>query len=187
MATKPALQRWTYDEYARLPDDGNRYEVIAGDLHVSPSPRPRHQRALMALLAPMEVFTQEHGLGTIYPGPIDLLFVQTDYLIPDAVFIRTEREGIVSVRGVEGAPDLVVEIVSPSTAMRDRGVKRDRYAHFGVSLYWVVDVERRHVEVYRLSQNPHGPPEIATDALVWHAVPGGPSLTLSVPHIVGAP
>ena len=69
MATKPALQRWTYDEYARLPNDGNRYEIIAGELYVSPSPRPHHQAVLVPLVEVMAPFVRQHGLGTLYPGP----------------------------------------------------------------------------------------------------------------------
>lgn len=187
MATKPALQHWTYAEYASLPDDGKRYEVIAGELVVSSSPRPQHQRASMRLGAALEVFTQEHGIGDVYAAPIDVLLSQDDYLVPDLVFVRTERADIVTGRGIEGAPDLVVEIVSPSSALRDRGLKRERYARFGVPLYWVVDVELGGVEVHRLAENPDGPAEIIGDTLVWQPIPSGQSLTLSVPHIVGAP
>ena len=184
MATKPAPRRWTYAEYARLPDDGKRYEVIAGELSVSPSPGPMHQKALMRLSTALDQFTQEHGLGEMYHGPINVLLSSTDYLVPDLVFVRAERTGIITRRGIEAAPDLVIEAISPSTAMRDRGPKRERYAHFGVPLYWVVDVELRHIEVYRLSQDSDVPAEIVRDALVWQPVPGGPSLTISVPSIV---
>lgn len=185
MATKPALQHWTYDEYARLPDDGNRYEIIAGELYVSPSPRPNHQAVLVPLILSVGPFIQEHGLGTLYPGPVDLLFAATDYLVPDLAFVRTERAGIVSSRGIEGAPDLVVEILSPSTARRDRGLKRERYANFGVPLYWVMDLDRGHIEVFRLARDPHGPAEIVTDTLEWRPVPGGPSVVIPVPFVVG--
>lgn len=184
MATKPAPRRWTYAEYARLPDDGKRYEVIAGELSVSPSPGPMHQKALMRLSTALDQFTQEHGLGEMYHGPINVLLSSTDYLVPDLVFVRAERTGIITRRGIEAAPDLVIEAISPSTAMRDRGPKRERYAHFGVPLYWVVDVELRHIEVYRLSQDSDVPAEIVRDALVWQPVPGGPSLSIAVPSIV---
>jgi Uma2 family endonuclease len=185
MATEPAFQHWTYAEYARLPDDGNRYEVIAGELVVSPSPRPKHQRAVVRLTFALEGFTQAHGLGEIYAAPTDLLLSDGDYLVPDLLFVPRERAGIVSERAIESAPDLVIEIISPSTALRDRGIKRERYALFGVPEYWVVDVELRQIEVYRLAENPYKPAEIATGTLVWQPVENGPSLTLSVPHIVG--
>jgi Uma2 family endonuclease len=185
MATKPALEHWTYAEYARLPDDGNRYEIIAGELHVTPSPRPQHQHVLVPMIEAMGPFVREHELGTIYPGPVDVLFATTDYLVPDLVFVRAERSDIVTDRGIESAPDLIVEVISPSSVLRDRGLKRERYARFGVPLYWIVDLKLRHIEVYRLSQDPDGPAEIVRDELVWQPVPDGPSLTISVPFIVG--
>jgi Uma2 family endonuclease len=186
MATKPALRHWTYDEYARLPDDGSRYEIIDGELYMSPSPRWNHQRAVVRIAHLFETYTEEHGIGEICAGPIDLLLTDTDYLIPELVFVLHEHEGIITERGIEGAPDLVIEIISPSSGMRDRGLKRERYARFGVPLYWIVDLERQSVEVHRLADDPNGEPEIVTADLVWQPVPGGPSLTLSVPHIVGA-
>ncbi len=184
MATKPAPKRWTYAEYASLPDDGKRYEVIAGELFVSSSPRPQHQRASMRLSHALEGFTQQHGLGDMYAAPTDVLLSDDDYLVPDLVFVRAERRDLVSNRALEGAPDLVIELISPSSALRDRGLKRERYARFGVPLYWVVDLEHHWVEVYRLTEDPSGAPEIVTGDLVWQPVPGGPSLTLSVPYIV---
>jgi Uma2 family endonuclease len=185
MATKPALQRWTYAEYARLPDDGNRYELIAGELVVSPSPHHRHQLAGMRISGIFENFTRDRGIGQLY-GPLDVLLSESDYLIPDLVFLKHDRRAILSDRGVEGPPDLVIEIVSPSSSLRDRGVKRERYALFGVPLYWIVDVTLGQIEVYRLADDPGGPAQIVTDTGVWHPVPGGPALTLSVPFIIGA-
>src|SRR5688500_11271223 len=124
MATLPTPGRWTYEEFARLPDDGNRYEVIAGELYVSPSPRPSHQLILTPLIMRLHPFVEQFGLGRVYIGPIDVLFAEGDYLEPDLVFVRRDRLGIVSDRGLEGPPDLVVEILSPSTAKRDRTIKR---------------------------------------------------------------
>jgi Uma2 family endonuclease len=187
MATKPAFQHWTYAEFERLPDDGNRYEIIAGELVVSPSPRTKHQRAAVRLTAALEVFTQAHGFGEVYAAPTDVLLSDGDFLVPDLVFVRRDRAEIVSERAIESAPDLFIEVISPSTALRDRGIKRERYALFGVPLYWVVDVDLRQIEVYRLAESPYEPVEIATDTLVWQPVEDGPSLTLSVPDVVGAP
>jgi len=186
MATKPAIQHWSYAEYARLPDDGNRYEVIAGEVYVTPSPHHGHQLAIVRIAGEFQAYTRAHGIGQIYTGPIDVLLSDSDYLVPDLVFVREERRGILSDRGIEGVPDLVIEVISPSTAARDRGLKRERYARFGVPVYWVVDVARQHVEVYRLSDDPDGGPEIVRDELVWRPVAGGPALTLSVPFVVGA-
>ena len=128
---------WTYAEFARLPSGGSkRHEVIAGELAVTPAPRPEHQRVLVRLLVILHEYLQEHGLGEVLPGPIDVLFAEGDYYEPDAVVLLEGRDEAISDRGLEGPPDLVVEVVSPSTADRDRGVKLDRYRLFGVPEYW---------------------------------------------------
>src|SRR5687768_14481420 len=175
MATHPRRGRWTYEDFARLPEDGNRYEVIAGELYVAPAPRPRHQEVVGRLDRKLGTFVDEHALGIVYPGPIDVLFAEGDYLEPDLVFVRRDRMEIVSERGIEAAPDVVIEILSASTAARDRGIKRERYARFGVPDYWVVDVDACRIERHRLG--PASGPEVLTETLIWQPIGGGPVLT----------
>ncbi|MFW6078787.1 MAG: Uma2 family endonuclease [Gemmatimonadota bacterium] len=198
-------RRWSYAEFARLPsDDGNRYEVIAGELHVTPSPRPLHQTIVARLDRLLGGFVERHGLGWVAPGPIDVLFAEGDYLAPDLVFVRRERMGIVSERGLERAPDLVVEVLSGSTAGRDRGIKRERYARYGVPEYWVVDPKARRIEVCRQGEGPDRSkadsdhtaagdgrtagylegPDIVEDVLTWRPGPDGPELEIPVPHLM---
>jgi Uma2 family endonuclease len=131
-------------------------------------------------------FAEDHRLGEVLPGPLDILFGEGDYLQPDLVFVRAERANLVSPRGIEGTPDLVIEILSPSTAHRDRGVKLERYRHFGVNEYWIVDVDAKAVERWRLAEGA-STPEIAGEAghVRWAPVPGGPSLEVSVAGIIG--
>jgi Uma2 family endonuclease len=179
MATQPAVREWTYAEFARLPDDGNRYEVIAGELEVTPSPRPKHQNVVGALAEFVRPFVRRHNLGQIFPGPIDVLFAEGDYLVPDFVFVRREQLGTVTDRGVESAPDLVVEVLSRPTKARDRTVKRERYAHYGVPEYWLVDLDRRQVEVYRLGEDPNRA-TVVTDRLFWQPAANGPVLELNL-------
>ena len=179
MTTQPAVREWTYEEFARLPDDGNRYEVIAGELEVTPSPRPKHQNVVGALAEFLRPFVRRHDLGQIFPGPIDVLFAEGDYLVPDFVFVRREQLGTVTDRGVESAPDLVVEVLSPRTTARDRTVKRERYAHYGVPEYWIIDLDRRRVEVYRLREHPDRA-TVVTDRLFWQPVANGPVLELNL-------
>jgi len=105
------------------------------------------------------------------------------YLAPDLVFVRRERRGIVSERGIEAAPDLVVEVLSPSTAKRDRALKRDRYFHFGVPEYWILDAEAGEVVVHRIGGNLERP-EVHRDVLRWRPWPGAPELHLGVPEIL---
>lgn len=101
------------------------------------------------------------------------------------MFVRKERRGIVSDRGIEGPPDLVVEILSPSTAERDRGLKRERCAHFGVPEYWIVDPDERVIERWRFGDAAQAP-EVAREILVWRPVAGDPVLEIPV-HEVTAP
>lgn len=187
MPTQPAVRGWTYEEFARLPDDGNRYEVIAGELYVTPSPTSIHQRVVARLTAMIEVFSQEHGLGTLFSAPYDVILGDGDYLEPDLMFVRRERDAIVKDHATVGAPDLVVEVLSPSTAGRDRGLKRERYAAYGVPEYWIVDTKVKQVDVYRLSGGDLRRVEAATDFLHWRPAPGGPELVIDVPHLMRPP
>lgn len=176
------MGRWGYAEFARIPGDRNRNEVIAGEIFASPRPSPQHQRALMRILTRICGFVEEHALGEVFIGPIDVLFGDEDFIEPDAVFVRRERSGIISDRGIEAAPDLIIEVVSPATSHQDRVIKRDRYAYFGVPEYWLIDYEADEVLVYRLLQDPLRP-TVFRDAFKWQPNPGGPALILSVPDL----
>jgi len=127
MEANRSRTRWTYAEFARLPSEGNtRYEVIDGELAVTPAPTGAHQVVVSNLMWILGKFVREHALGIVLPSPVDVLFGEGDYLEPDVVFVRTERRHLIGDRGIEGAPDLVIEILSPSTAQRDRGIKLER-------------------------------------------------------------
>jgi Uma2 family endonuclease len=178
MSSHAAVHRWTYDEFARLPDDGNRYEVIGGELYVSPAPQPLHQEIAARLFELLRPFARTNGLGRVLHGPIDVLFGEGDYLEPDLVFIRRGRRGVYTKRGLESAPDLIVEVISPTTGLRDRGVKRERYAHFGVPEYWIVDPSAERIEVYRPESET--PAVLARDVLEWQPVPRGPKLAIDL-------
>jgi Uma2 family endonuclease len=178
--------RWTYEEYVRLPSEGStRYEVIDDELVVTPSPGGPHQRAVSNLVRVLGTFAHEHGLGEVLPSPLDVLFGEGDYLQPDVVFVRADRADLVGPRGIEGQPDLVIEILSPSTAHRDRGIKLERYRHFGVPDYWIVDIDQRAVEVWRLAEGASEPEVLeAGENLEWTPVPGGPTLEVAVADIL---
>lgn len=179
MATQTApAQGWTYEEFARLPDDGSRYEVIAGELYVTPAPGKVHQVVSARFSWQLRGFaTEQHRLGEVLYAPIDVLFAEGDYLQPDIVFLRADHEHYWTKRGIEGPPDLVVEVLSPSTARQDRILKRERYARFGVPEYWIVDPRLRRVEVYRLQEGTDQP-AIVSGRLEWRPVAGGPVLEL---------
>lgn len=138
----------TYIEYLTLSDDA-RYELIEGELHLTPTPPNRHQKSLIRLVARMLPFIEERDLGTVLMGPVDLVLAEDTVLQPDLLFIAREREGIIGEKsGIFGAPDLVVEILSPSTAKRDLVTKKRLYDAHGVREYWIIDPEQNFIEVY---------------------------------------
>ena len=152
MTVQQPKPKYTYEDYCELPDDGNRYEVIDGVLYMAPAPHPRHQRILFnlaALFAPFAI--GENALGEAFFAPIDVIFASEDVFQPDLIFISRERLHIITDRGLEAAPDLVVEVLSPSTRFRDLNLKRQRYVHFGVPEYWTIDPETRTILALTLS------------------------------------
>jgi len=169
MEARSERQRWTYAEFARLPTSGStRYEVIDGELVVTPAPGLRHQRVVTHLVSLLHRFAQEGRLGEVFVGPFDVLSAEGDYMEPDIVFVAREGAHLLSDRGVEGPPVLVIEVTSPSTAGRDRGIKLERYRLFGVEEYWVVDPEERTVEVWRLGSQAAEPFGLrASHTLEW--------------------
>ena len=174
METKPTGVRWTYAEFARLPESGGtRYEVIDDELVVTPSPSTRHQLVVAELLYHLFGFAKEHALGTVLPAPFDVLFGEGDYFEPDLVFVAADRRASLTDRGLEGSPALVVEVLSPSTRSRALGVKLERYRRLGVPEYWIVDPDARTVEVWNFADGAVAPASLAEgDVLRWRPVGG---------------
>ena len=151
---QPAYFRpWTYERYCAIPDDGYRYEVIWGELYVVPSPNEPHQYLLTELVSIFHPFAKQYDLGKVYIAPFDVLLFVGAVVQPDMLFVRKERLNIVTGANVRGAPDLVVELLSPSTAARDRGKKADAYAAAGVPHYWIFSPTAHTLEVYELGEN----------------------------------
>ena len=144
----PGPIKLTYEDYVDLPDDGRRYEILDGELEVSPAPAPKHQAVSRNLLWILHGHVQERRLGSVYCAPIDVILADTSIVQPDLVFIAATRESIVSGRGIEGPPDLAVEILSPWSVRRDRVAKAALYARYGIRHYWVADPDARVLEVY---------------------------------------
>jgi Uma2 family endonuclease len=147
----PALPRrkLTYEDFEKIPDDGKRHEILDGVHFVSPTPYVRHQFVLGELALQVHGFVRHHRhLGKVFLGPLDIVLSRHDIAAPDLLFIADSRSGIVAEKNVQGAPDLVVEIVSRDTRWRDFGLKRDRYELLGVGEYWVVDPDRDTMTVF---------------------------------------
>ncbi len=134
----------TYEDYIKLPDD-ERYELIDGELIMAPSPTMPHQASQSKLGISLGVFVREHNLGMVFFSPCDVVLSESDVIQPDLMFISNERENIITHANIQGAPDLVVEILSPPTARRDWGVKRELYARHGVKEFWVIDASNKIV------------------------------------------
>ena len=152
MVTSRPEIKFTYADYRNAPED-KRYELLDGELVVSPAPKEIHQRVLGNLYVALRSFVRERGGGRVYLAPFDVVLTDTDVVQPDLLFVSNERAGIVTEDNAQGAPDLVIEILSPSTADRDLTFKRSLYARHGVVEYWVVDPEARTIEVLALGED----------------------------------
>lgn len=141
----------TYEDYCQLPNDGRRYEILEGELAVTPAPTPSHQEVLGNLFRLLDDHVRLRRLGKVYVAPIDVILARTSVVQPDLVFVRAERLAVVSGRGIEGAPDLAVEVLSPATEAQDRGAKLQLYARSGIAHYWLVDPDGRRLEAYELA------------------------------------
>ena len=146
--TTQGAVRQTYKDYCATPDD-ERYELLNGNLMMVPAPNRKHQEVLISLARKLGNFTEEHGLGKVYVAPFDVFLSDTDVVQPDVLFISRAREHTLTDQNVRGAPDLVIEILSPSTADRDLGYKHDLYSRHGVLEYWIVDPMAETIAVHR--------------------------------------
>jgi len=142
--------RLNYEDYCLLPNNGKRYEIIEGELFVTPSPLWRHQTVLANLLYYLTEFVKKHDLGEVRPAPLDVVLSPHDVVEPDILYISKARASVVTEKNIQGAPDLVVEILSESTAQIDRTTKLKLYARYGVGEYWVIDPLACSAEIYRL-------------------------------------
>jgi Uma2 family endonuclease len=150
MALHDRPTRLTYDDFVLFPEDGLRHEILDGEHYVSASPYLRHQAVSMSLSSLLGPFIRSHGIGQLFAAPTDVLLSRHDIVEPDLVFVSTERLQILTEKNIQGAPDLVVEILSGSTKRVDQGLKLERYERFGVQEYWIADSDRNTLTIYRL-------------------------------------
>lgn len=149
----PEQGQWTYADWERLPDDGTRYEVIDGELYMSPPPAIPHQFSSNRLATGMTNHADAHQLGYVFTAPVGVqLPIQSVPVLPDIVFISAARKTIIGKKFIEGVPDLVVEILSPGNWPYDRNEKFRVYQDAGVPEYWIVDYRAKTVEVFVLEE-----------------------------------
>ncbi len=142
-------RKLTYADYAALPDDGNVHQLIEGVLYVTPAPILRHQRISRRLQLPLMHAIELTGLGEVIDAPMDVIFSDDSVVQPDIAVVSTQRSEILD-RWIRGAPDLVIEVLSPSTRRIDARLKRDLYAGYGVPRYWIADPETDRIDLYVL-------------------------------------
>jgi Uma2 family endonuclease len=182
MATQPQTGL-TYEDLEAFPEDNLRRELIDGELIVTAAPGGRHQDVVLELGARLLAYAKAHG-GKVYIAPRDVYLARDTVLEPDVLFVTAENTSRAEERFVRGAPDIVVEVSSPSTRRLELVRKRDLYERFGVPEYWYVDLDADRVEVYRLRDERFDPPEILrrADLLGSSQLPGW---SVSVDDILG--
>lgn len=155
---KPKL-KFTVQDYMSTPE-GTRYQLLDGEMLLAPSPTQKHQSLLANLYRLVHAFVAEADLGRVWFAPLDVVLSDYDVAQPDLMFVSNERAGIITEANVQGAPDLVVEILSPSTAEYDQGYKRALYGRHEVREYWLVDPDAETVEVLVLGEEGLSPHQV---------------------------
>ncbi len=178
----PAPHRFTAAEILAFPSDGNRYEVVHGELLVTPGPLPRHQAVVTRLMTRLSAYLEPLGrLDTLYSGPADISWDDETLVQPD-ILVVTPGEVSNDWRTYRSLL-LAVEVLSPSSARGDRTVKRRLYQEHEVETYWIVDAEAKSVEVWRPGA---AQAEVVTGTLVWRPITHAPALMLEVGELLGA-
>lgn len=150
VAPRAEKKRITYEEYRALPEDGNRYEVVVGELLMTAAPRIQHQNVSANLQFILETFIRANDWGKLYAAPVEVFLGDEDIVEPDLVCVSHARRDIIKELNIVGAPDLVVEILSPSTSRADRVLKAKAYARHRVPHYWIIDPDAQTIEAFQL-------------------------------------
>ncbi|MBI3741330.1 MAG: Uma2 family endonuclease [Chloroflexi bacterium] len=139
-----------YADLQLFPNDGKRHELIDGEHIMTPAPETKHQDTVGNLFALFRGFVRQNKLGRVFVAPVDVVFSEYDVIEPDIVFVSANRKQIITKTNIRGAPDLVVEILSPSTKEIDRKTKFKLYEKYGVREYWIIDPDAETIEIYAL-------------------------------------
>ena len=156
-ATSAEIGSKTYDDLLAMPDDGNRYELIFGEIVMTASPKRKHQFALFQLGKLLDAYARDHRLGEVYIAPYDVKLSVHNVVEPDILFVRRSRLNILTEDFVDGPPDLVVEVLSPTNRAHDLVKKATLYADFGIPEYWIVDPVTDVITVHVLEAGHYRP------------------------------
>ena len=147
---------WTYEDYLAFPEDGKRYEIVEGDCYMSPAPRPKHQDISFRLTAFLYRHLQKTRQGRAFAAPTDVILSDTNIVQPDLLVVLAACASIITEKNIQGAPDIVIEIISETSRKTDEITKKKLYERYGVLEYWIVDPELELVKIYRLSDGRYG-------------------------------
>ena len=150
--SRASRTKLTYEDFLLFPDDGRRHELINGEHYVTPSPNLWHQELLQRLSFAIQLYLRAHPGGRMFFAPLDCVFTIHDIVEPDLLVVLPDQLDILTEKNIQGPPALVAEILSPSTSRRDRGIKRALYERVGVREYWIVDPDRKGVQVLRRTE-----------------------------------
>ncbi|MFQ5455419.1 MAG: Uma2 family endonuclease [Nitrospirota bacterium] len=139
--------KYTYEDYICIPDTGKRYQLIEGELYMVPAPIPYHQIVSIRIASNLSDYIETNDLGMLLYAPCDIVLSEEDVVQPDIFFISRDRLNIITDKNINGAPDLVVEILSPSTSKIDRNLKKKLYLRHEVKEYWIVYPDEEIIEV----------------------------------------
>ena len=172
----PPQGSWTYDDYAALPEDGHRYEIVNGVLVMAPAPSPEHQEIVLEIASYLRTHVKLAGLGRVFPAPVDVDLGSKNVFQPDVVVVLNAHLDRVAAKKIVGAPDLVVEVVSPGSGVMDRIAKYAVYARAGIPEYWIVNPLRETIEVFVLGDGEYHSLGVfqRQDMLPSRVVPGLP-------------
>lgn len=170
--------RLRYEDYLRMPEDGNKYEIIQGELFVTPPPSTDHQRVSRGAFRKIDAYVEEHNLGEVFYAPFMVRLTPDEPVEPDLVYVRKNRLEIIDRAGINGAPDLVIEILSPNKPQYDRVTKFNRYLQVGVPEYWILDPKSRTAEQFALEEGKYSRMEPTEEGVIGSRVIDGLRLIL---------
>jgi len=179
MSTVMPTLKLTYEDYLYLPEDGKRHEIIDGEHYVTPSPTTKHQTVVSNLHFLLRLFLRDRPHDRLWTAPFDVVLSEADVVQPDLVYVSGARREIVNESNVKGAPDLLIEVLSPGNRRTDLVTKRHLYEKFCVAEYWVIDPEIETVQVHHLRDGRYHRHELEKGSSLTSALFPGLSLTLS--------